>query len=196
MATAAAATRSFLQVAATEEAVAPPLRVVQIEGLVILKIIKHCAEFSPALVTGQLLGLDVGSVLEVTNCFPFPIREEDEEIEAEGANYQLEMMRCLREVNVDNNTVGCTPSPVWSENETLEVTKQRMKWENEDYICRGHILNGMSDSLFDIYQNAESAKTLWESLESKYMAEDASATKFLVSSFMNYKMVDTRPVME
>nr|GFC28192.1 zinc finger, CCHC-type [Tanacetum cinerariifolium] len=37
----------------------------------------------------------------------------------------------------------------------------------------------MSDSLFDIYQNAESAKALWESLESKYMAEDASATKFL-----------------
>ncbi|CAI0448547.1 unnamed protein product [Linum tenue] len=97
--------RSFLQVAATEE-VATPLRVVQIEGLVMLKIIKHCKEFSPALVTGQLLGLDVGSVLEVTNCFPFPIREEDEEVEADGANYQLEMMRCLREVNVDNNTVG------------------------------------------------------------------------------------------
>lgn len=38
-----------------------------------LKIIKHCKEFSPALVTGQLLGLDVGSVLEVTNCFPFPV---------------------------------------------------------------------------------------------------------------------------
>ncbi|KAK4418472.1 Eukaryotic translation initiation factor 3 subunit H [Sesamum alatum] len=57
------ATRSFLQVAATEEATTP-LRVVQIEGLVILKIIKHCKEFSPALVTG-LLGLDVGSVLEV-----------------------------------------------------------------------------------------------------------------------------------
>ncbi|GJS86384.1 hypothetical protein Tco_0769020 [Tanacetum coccineum] len=89
-----------------------------------------------------------------------------------------------------------TPSPEWSKNETLETTRKRMKWENDDYICRGHILNGMSDSLFDIYQNAESAKTLWESLESKYMAEDASATKFLVSSFMNYKMVDTRPVME
>lgn len=40
---------------------------------VILKIIKHCQEFSPALVTGQLLGLDVGSILEVTNCFPFPV---------------------------------------------------------------------------------------------------------------------------
>ncbi|GJS62002.1 hypothetical protein Tco_0656786 [Tanacetum coccineum] len=54
----------------------------------------------------------------------------------------------------------------------------------------------MSDSLFDIYQNAQSAKTLWESLESNYMAEDAFTTKFLVSSFMNSKMVDTRPVME
>ena len=32
--------------------------------------------------------------------------EEEEEVEADGANYQLEMMRCLREVNVDNNTVG------------------------------------------------------------------------------------------
>nr|GFA03528.1 putative zinc finger, CCHC-type [Tanacetum cinerariifolium] len=83
-----------------------------------------------------------------------------------------------------------------SENEILETTRKRMKWENDDYICSGHILNGMSDSLFDIYQNAESAKALWEFLESKYMAEDASATKFLVSSFMNYKEVDTRPVME
>nr|GEV99279.1 putative zinc finger, CCHC-type [Tanacetum cinerariifolium] len=72
-----------------------------------------------------------------------------------------------------------TPSPVWSENETLETARKRMKWENDDYICRGPILNGMSDSLFDIYQNAKSAKALWESLESKYMAEDASVTKFL-----------------
>ena len=89
-----------------------------------------------------------------------------------------------------------TPSPEWNENETLETTRKRMKWENDDYICRGHILNGMSDSLFDVYSNAESAKGLWESLESKYMAEDASSKKFLVSNFMNYKMVDTRPVME
>ncbi|GJT39610.1 hypothetical protein Tco_1116450 [Tanacetum coccineum] len=34
------------------------------------------------------------------------------------------------------------------------------KWENDDYICRGHILNGMSDSLFDVYTNVESDKEL------------------------------------
>ena len=89
-----------------------------------------------------------------------------------------------------------TPCSEAVKNETLEQTRNCSKWENADYICRGHILNGMSDSLFDVYQNVESAKALWESLESKYMAEDASATKFLVGNFMNYKMVDTRPVME
>nr|GEW77002.1 zinc finger, CCHC-type [Tanacetum cinerariifolium] len=86
--------------------------------------------------------------------------------------------------------------PEWHEDGTLETTRKKMKWENDDYICRGHILNGMSDSLFDIYQNIGSTKELWESLESKYMAEDASSKKFLVSNYMNYKMVDTKPVME
>ncbi|QHO09906.1 Eukaryotic translation initiation factor 3 subunit H [Arachis hypogaea] len=112
--------RSFLQVAATEEA-APPLRVVQMEGLVILKIIKHCKDHSPSLVTGQLLGLDVGSVLEM--------REEDEEIEADGANYQLEMMRCLREVNVDNNTVGWYQSTLLGSFQTVELIETFMNYQ-------------------------------------------------------------------
>ena len=38
-----------------------------------LKIIKHCKDSVPQLVTGLLLGLDIGSTLEVTNCFPFPV---------------------------------------------------------------------------------------------------------------------------
>nr|GEX33971.1 hypothetical protein [Tanacetum cinerariifolium] len=54
-----------------------------------------------------------------------------------------------------------------------------IKWENDDYACRGIILNGISDSLFDIYQNVESRKELWDFLEAKYMIEDASSKKFL-----------------
>ncbi|GKD77783.1 zinc finger, CCHC-type containing protein, partial [Tanacetum coccineum] len=89
-----------------------------------------------------------------------------------------------------------TPMPELLEDATVEAIRIRAKWENDDYICRGHILNGMSDSLFDVYTNVESAKELWDSLESKYMAEDSSSKKFLVSNFNNYKMVDSRPVME
>ncbi|GKD98000.1 hypothetical protein Tco_1381897, partial [Tanacetum coccineum] len=67
-----------------------------------------------------------------------------------------------------------TPMPELLEDATVEAIRIRAKWENDDYICRGHILNGMSDSLFDVYTNVESAKELWDSLESKYMAEDSS----------------------
>ncbi|XP_074297772.1 uncharacterized protein LOC141628544 [Silene latifolia] len=90
----------------------------------------------------------------------------------------------------------CTPCPEVDENSTVEDLRKRSKWDNDDYICRGHILNGISDSLFDIYQNLESAKELWDQLESKYIDEDASSKKFLVGNFMNYKMSDARPVME
>nr|GEV23309.1 zinc finger, CCHC-type [Tanacetum cinerariifolium] len=40
----------------------------------------------------------------------------------------------------------------------------------------------MPDPLFDIYHNVESSKELWDSFESKYMAEDASSKNFLVDA--------------
>ncbi|GKE27817.1 hypothetical protein Tco_1443201, partial [Tanacetum coccineum] len=57
---------------------------------------------------------------------------------------------------------------------TMEQLKKRAKWDNDDYVCR----------------------ELWDSLEAKYMDEDASSKKFLVSNFTNYKMTDLRPVIE
>ncbi|GJU04596.1 hypothetical protein Tco_1121026 [Tanacetum coccineum] len=87
-----------------------------------------------------------------------------------------------------------TPIPEDGENATVEQIRKRAKWDNDDYVCRGLILNGMSYPLFDIYQNVESFKELWDSLEAKYMVEDASSKKFLVSNFTNYKMTDSRPV--
>nr|GEU74520.1 hypothetical protein [Tanacetum cinerariifolium] len=53
------------------------------------------------------------------------------------------------------------------------------------FICildddMGHKLNDLSDSLFDVYTNVESAKELWDSLESKYMAKDSSSKNSLI----------------
>ncbi|XP_071726505.1 uncharacterized protein [Rutidosis leptorrhynchoides] len=88
------------------------------------------------------------------------------------------------------------PRPAESDDETMEHAWLRSKWDNDDLMCRGHILNGMSDVLFDVYNSSKSAKELWDKLEAKYMAEDASSKKFLVSNFNNYKIVDTRPIMK
>nr|GEV59242.1 zinc finger, CCHC-type [Tanacetum cinerariifolium] len=82
------------------------------------------------------------------------------------------------------------------DNPTVEQVRKSAKWDNDDYVCRGLILNGMSNSLFDIYQNVKTFKELWNTLEAKYMAEDASSKKFIISNFTNYKMTDSRPVLE
>ncbi|GJT78748.1 hypothetical protein Tco_1045473 [Tanacetum coccineum] len=79
---------------------------------------------------------------------------------------------------------------------TVEQLMKRAKWDNDGYVCRGLILKGMSDPLFDIYQNVEFGNELWDSLDAKYMVEDASSKKFLVRKFTNYKMTNSRPVME
>jgi translation initiation factor 3 subunit H len=71
-----------------------------------MKIVKHCHEESQGsmdIAQGALLGLAEGNRLEITNCFPFP-KSTDESVDEE--EYQLQMMRRLRRVNVDHFHVG------------------------------------------------------------------------------------------
>lgn len=71
-----------------------------------MKIVKHCHEESCSnmeVAQGALLGLVVENRLEITNCFPFPKHNDDNMDEEE---YQLDMMRRLRRVNVDHFHVG------------------------------------------------------------------------------------------
>ncbi|KAJ0105899.1 hypothetical protein Patl1_17857 [Pistacia atlantica] len=65
-----------------------------------------------------------------------------------------------------------TPKPEETENETIVETRKRHKFEHDDEICRGHMLNAMSDALFDIYQKLSTVKELWEKLETKHMQEE------------------------
>ena len=83
-------------------------QVVQIDGLVIMKLIKHCHELEAStsgsgIAQGALLGLVTDTRLEITHCFPFP-SGTDETVDDE--DFQLTMMRRLRQVNVDHQHVG------------------------------------------------------------------------------------------
>lgn len=83
-------------------------------------MIKHCNEALPSMVAGSLLGLDQNGVLEVTHSFPLPSTSKDGGdgqgegpqdstgggVGGDGHDYQMDMMKMLREVNVDNNCVG------------------------------------------------------------------------------------------
>ncbi|XP_059595803.1 secreted RxLR effector protein 161-like [Vitis vinifera] len=44
--------------------------------------------------------------------------------------------------------------------------------EEDELICRGHILNALSDRLYDLYTNTYSTRKIWEALENKYKAEE------------------------
>lgn len=80
-----------------------------------LKIIQHANDMSPAPVAGQLLGMGRGDVLEITDMFPFAGRAADEEDEAA---YQIDMMKALRDVNVDHTSVG------WYQSTSLDAPVQ------------------------------------------------------------------------
>ncbi|GJZ53309.1 hypothetical protein Tco_0608194 [Tanacetum coccineum] len=73
-------------------------------------------------------------------------------------------------------------------NVSLDISCILLKWTWPSLAC--HKIESLS------LKNVESSKKLWDSLEAKYTAEDASSKKFLVSNFTNYKMTDSRPVME
>ncbi|GJT56743.1 hypothetical protein Tco_0991797 [Tanacetum coccineum] len=70
--------------------------------------------------------------------------------------------------------IANTTVPRGIRNETLAASREHLKFENDDFICRGHILNAMSDPLFDIYQNYSTAKELWNALKERYFIEDAT----------------------
>jgi translation initiation factor 3 subunit H len=88
----------------------PPVRIVQIAALVVMKIIKQCRDFFPSPSNGHLLGLDVNGVLQITNSYPLPSAQEDlppnANLELERRRQQAIWAKNLSDVNVDNNMVG------------------------------------------------------------------------------------------
>ncbi|XP_021998377.1 uncharacterized protein LOC110895114 [Helianthus annuus] len=68
-------------------------------------------------------------------------------------------------------------------------------WNHSDFLCRNYILNGLVDTLYNVYCKAKTAEELWESLDRKYKTEDAGTMKFVVAKFSDFKMIDAKTVM-
>ncbi|KAK4560512.1 hypothetical protein LTR86_005709 [Recurvomyces mirabilis] len=116
---------------ATIPAADSPIKEVQLSALVVMRIIKHATTTFPSPATGCLVGMDLPTAhkLEITNSFPFPAsnpdvtagqqtssdpyHQQDQASLALAAprakssvSYQNEMIKYLREVNVDAQGVG------------------------------------------------------------------------------------------
>ncbi|QRW19029.1 eukaryotic translation initiation factor 3 subunit H [Rhizoctonia solani] len=84
-----------------------PLTSVELDGLVVMKIMKHSQESSNA--NGLLVGIDLDGTLNVTNSFAMPNLTDDDDKSgkaAANARYQVAMLRQLNEVQGDDSVVG------------------------------------------------------------------------------------------
>ncbi|KAK3014734.1 hypothetical protein RJ639_008503 [Escallonia herrerae] len=68
-------------------------------------------------------------------------------------------------------------------------------WKHSDFLCKNYILNGLDNALYNIYSPMLNVKALWESLKKKYKIEDAGSKKFIVDKFLDFKMMDSKNVI-
>ena len=86
-------------------------------------------------------------------------------------------------------------APVCSENEVdYQVVFVVDAWKHSDFLCTNYILNGLDNTLYNVYSPIKTARELWESLNRKYKMEDAGMKKFVVDRFLDYKMVDSKTI--
>ena len=62
-------------------------------------------------------------------------------------------------------------------------------------MCKNYILNGLDNSLYNVYCTVATSKELWTALDRKYKTEDAGMEKFITGKFLDFKMVDSKTVI-
>ena len=80
--------------------------------------------------------------------------------------------------------------------ETENVKEERTKRQEDELLCRGHILNTLSDRLYDLFTSVQSPREIWNALEFKYNTEKQGADKFLALQFFEFNMVDHISVLD
>ena len=82
------------------------------------------------------------------------------------------------------------------ENETdRKVVAVVEAWKHADFLCRNYLLNGLDNTLYNVYCAFNTARELWKSLDKKYKSEDAGLKKFVVGKFLDYKMLDSKTMI-
>ncbi|KAI1183755.1 hypothetical protein F5B17DRAFT_434310 [Nemania serpens] len=145
-----------------------PLKTVQVEALVVMKIVKHCSTSFPTTATGSIVGMDQDGVLEITNSFPFPTadvahvegsHQNDASSLAAAAPrakaniaYQNEMIRHLKEVNVDANNVGWYTSATMGNFVNLGFIENQYHYqrENEKTVALVHDVSRSSQGALSV----------------------------------------------
>jgi hypothetical protein len=73
---------------------------------------------------------------------------------------------------------------------------EKAKWDEANEACLSHLLNVLSNRLFDVYSGFTFAKGLWTELENEFSEVDNGNESFTTENYLHYKMAEGRSVME
>ncbi|KAJ5660032.1 Eukaryotic translation initiation factor 3 subunit H [Penicillium longicatenatum] len=167
-----------------------PLVAVKVEALVVMKIIKHCNQTFPTTATGCLVGMDFDNTLEITNSFPFPVVEMPTESHFDNASpnpaaaaprakgnaaYQAEMIRMIREVNIDANNVGWYTSANMGNFVNMNVIENQFYYQkelNERTVALVHDVSRSAQGALSLRAFRLSAKFMEAFKENKFTSEE------------------------
>ena len=77
-----------------------------------------------------------------------------------------------------------------------EVKAQHRKRAEDELLCRGHIMNTLSDRLYDLYTAVKSPKEIWNALEYKYNTMKQGADKFLIMQYFDFRIIENSSLMD
>ncbi|VFQ69816.1 unnamed protein product [Cuscuta campestris] len=72
----------------------------------------------------------------------------------------------------------------------------KRKYEKDNKTVRGHLLSHMTNPLFDLFIPNKSAKSIWETLQKKYGADDAGKRKYVTGEWLRFQVVDDKSIMD
>lgn len=155
-----------------------------------MKIIKHSSQTFPTTATGSLVGMERNGTLEITNSFPFPSVDGMQQDSNQGesnrdaaanaprhkanAAYQNEMIKFLREVNVDGQNVGWYMSTSMGDFVKLSTIENQFHYQkdmNERTVALVHDVSRSSQGALSIraYRLSPSFMTAFK--EGKFTTE-------------------------
>lgn len=163
---------------------------------VVMKIVKHCSSSFPTIATGSLVGMDNNGVLEITNAFPFPnvdvLGPDSHQSDATSlaaaaprakANiaYQNEMIRHLKEVNVDANNVGWYTSATMGNfiNLTFIENQYHYQRENDKTVALVHDVSRSSQGTLSLRAFKLSPEFMVAYKEGKFTTERSDFCEYL-----------------
>ncbi|KAK3023996.1 hypothetical protein RJ639_044153, partial [Escallonia herrerae] len=88
------------------------------------------------------------------------------------------------------------PLPEITDNNSDETKAARKKREEDELVCRGHILNALLDRLYDLFTLSKCPKEIWKALENKYNNEKQGVDKFLTLKYFEFTMNDSESVLD